>query len=118
MIDITDLILAADNYETEDTKLRSLSQKQARDLVINLVPKELEFTFNKILKSESPVNTVLSMLPQNMQMVELTIDFPYISIGDDKVNINIHYVDDKAYEEPTDDSLTISFTYEEFKKAL
>lgn len=118
MIDITDLILIVNNCEPEDNKLRSLSQKQASDLILNIVPKDLEFTFSKILKSESPVEAILSMLPNTMQMIELTIDFPYISIGDDKVNINIHYIDDEAYEEPTDDSLTISYTYEEFKKAL
>lgn len=109
MFSLTDLILAADKaFEPEDDALKGLSEEQAKNVINNIVPLTFEPVFKKLLKDGEPVINLLNMF--DIDDDQLSIEFPYVELNNDKLEITIHFYTEDGLGGTQTDCETFEFT--------
>lgn len=121
--DITDLILIIDkDHRPEHPSLKEVVKEEAIDMLMSNLPESFKNSakFQKLINCDSPVQEILFVFFDNPDEDELSIEHPYISIVNDKIEMTIHhYYTCGANDELKDeDILTHSFTLEEFESKL
>lgn len=95
MFDITDLILLASNQEPQDKSIETISQEDAKKILLHLVPNSFVKTIDSLINNnnynavELILNEVLSHFNNE---IDLSIQFPIVLIDKDKIQIEIWFI--------------------------
>jgi hypothetical protein len=87
------LIVDKNNFDPEDPKLIHLKEEDAKNILFNILPKSFHKSFEKIFKDGNVVDNLYALtFPFQYCEISLTIDFPYVTIEDGKLNVTWHFV--------------------------
>lgn len=98
MAQLTDLLLIIDksDLKPEDPKMLDLTVEQATNILFNIIPNSLEAMFERIIKDRNVIeNLYWATFPSRaFDELNLTIDFPYVELHKNNIQITWHYMTD------------------------